>query len=225
MGIQGDGRGVDVVAEWLEEPSKDRFTAPARDDGELYLERNLLIREFGPLFAATAHCRGEHLGQRHRHERRSGKGPVVDVLGEGEVAPPRPAMIAHKSHGVDSDDKGHGAFLVGCRRIEDVGRAEGQFRSVEPVRVLVQQVAEIGGRLMGRRECEDHDGVDAPPATKSPDFPEQSILGMIKKPLGQGTREIGECNSLRSTRPRKGRRDQVRHHPTDAHFLMRGPDA
>ena len=41
-------------------------------------------------------------------------------------------------------------------RVEDVGLAEAQVEDLEPLRVLVQQVAQIGGRSVSRRDRQQH---------------------------------------------------------------------
>jgi hypothetical protein len=128
------------------------------DDGKADLERDLLLCQFGSLLAAATHGRGEHLGQRHRHERGRGEGPVVDVLGQGEVVPPRPATVSHEPNRVDVDQKRHGAAVLCRLRVQDVGGAEGELGRVATVWIFVQQIPKIRRRPVGGREREDHDG-------------------------------------------------------------------
>ena len=100
-------------------------------------------RQFRAVLAAPAEGGAEDLGDRDAQERRRDVRAVVDVLVE---QPPEAAAAADQADRVDVQQQGGGAAVVGRLGVEDVGLAERQVERLRPVRVLVQQVAEVGGR-------------------------------------------------------------------------------
>jgi hypothetical protein len=68
----------------------------------------------------------------------------------------QPAIFAvtttDKADGIDVQRKGKCAAFVRCLGVEHVCAAEGQLQLLTAGRVLVQQIAEIGGGPMGRSD-------------------------------------------------------------------------
>ena len=87
--------------------------------------------------------RGAH--KRGRHVR-----PVVDVL--SRVGHP---AAAHQAYRIDLEEDGSSAASLARLRVEDVSLADGQVHALGPVGVLVQQVAEIRGRPVCRRDGQE----------------------------------------------------------------------
>ena len=82
-------------------------------------------------------------------------GTIVDVLGQEPVAPLR-APPANERHGVDVEQQRGRAPFFGDFGVEDVGLAETQVERLYPVGVLVQQISQVGRRLVGRGGREEH---------------------------------------------------------------------
>jgi len=63
---------------------------------------------------------------------------------------------ANKSDGIDLDQQGSGAEVNGRIWIEHISLPKRELFCLETRRILVQQVAEVGSRLMGRGNREEH---------------------------------------------------------------------
>src|ERR1700693_5192901 len=50
----------------------------------------------------------------------------------------------------------NGTAVCGCLGIEDMGLTEAEIESLKPVRMLVEQVSEVGGRRMCRSDRQQH---------------------------------------------------------------------
>ena len=82
-------------------------------------------------------------------------GPVIHVLLQGEtLAAGAPA--AHEAHGVEVEQQGGGAALGGGFGVEYVGLAPGHLHALQARGVLVEQVAKVGGRLVGDSDGQEH---------------------------------------------------------------------
>jgi hypothetical protein len=65
-------------------------------------------------------------------------------------------MAAHESDRINLKKKSYSADLVGSIWIEDLCLPEGKLFGLHSGRVLVKEKAEIGCRLVGRRNREKH---------------------------------------------------------------------
>src|SRR5262249_42733817 len=68
------------------------------------------------------------------------------------------AAAAHEADGIDLEHKSRLATLGRCFREEDESAAEGKLGLVQPLGMLHQQKAEIGRRLRGRGDRQEHGG-------------------------------------------------------------------
>ena len=154
--IERDLLGDHGVSQRLEQAGGDIDPAAARGHREPDLESMASAGELRTLLAPSGHGRGEHLAEHHRRERRRDVRPVVHVLGEGEVVALRPRPAPDEAHRVDVNDQSRRAPLLAGLGEEHVSHAEPELGGVMAARVLVQEVAEIGGRLVVRRDGEEH---------------------------------------------------------------------
>jgi len=65
-------------------------------------------------------------------------------------------LAAHQADGVDVEDQSRFAALLGGLRIEQPDPAKIELGLVQPVRVLVQQKAKVGGWPVGCGDGEEH---------------------------------------------------------------------
>src|ERR1041384_1773002 len=84
-------------------------------------------------------------------------------------------FAAHESNGVDIEQQRRRAALRRRLGIEDVHAAERQVERLRPGRILVQQEPKVGGRLLCRRQFQEHARPRGLPETNEPRN-EQSIL-------------------------------------------------
>ena len=152
-GIQRDRRGRDVVAEGLEEAMDHRLPARGWKHRDVRMQWDGGRRELGSVLAAAVHRGAVQLRDRHAQERRRHIRPIVHVLGERE---PIGCPAAHQRDGIDFEQQGGRAALFGGLRIEDMRLAEGQRDRPQVAGVLVQQVPEVGCRLMRGLDREKH---------------------------------------------------------------------
>ena len=117
-------------------------------------EGNRRCRQFGPVLAAALKGRTEDLADRHAHEGRRGVRPVVDVLGQQEVL--IGILAPDHAHRVHVEQQTGRTALVSDFGVEDVGLAEAQVKRLEPLRVLVEQIAQIVRRPVCRRDRQQH---------------------------------------------------------------------
>src|SRR5262249_3953559 len=83
-----------------------------------------------------------------------GVGPVVDVLRqqEGLVG----VLAPDEAHGVHVEKQASRTLFGAHFRVKDVGLAEAQVETLEALGMLVQQVTEVLGRSVRRRDREQH---------------------------------------------------------------------
>jgi hypothetical protein len=141
-----------AVAKRLEQPAQDLLATGAGDRREAGAQRQRLLRQLGPLRAAAGERRAEDARDRHAQERGADIGAVVDLL----VEPWEAHAAANQSYGVDVEQQRCRASLLARLRIEDVRLPERQRERLQPLRVLVQQVAEVGGRRACGRDRQQH---------------------------------------------------------------------
>jgi hypothetical protein len=155
--IEGNRCGVDVVTERLEYPTQDEFATATRRDRNANDERQSSVCQLRTLLAPTGHRRPEHLGDRHRQERRRDIWTIVDVLRQREALALRPTSpIAHQPDWVNVDHERGGAAFLARFRVTDPRDPKSQLSLVNSRRVLVQQEAEIGCGLVCRRYRQQH---------------------------------------------------------------------
>jgi hypothetical protein len=78
----------------------------------------------------------------------------------------RALVSPHEPDLVHVEKKRRRAALGGCLRIEDVSLAERQLERLELRRVLVQQVSEVGRRLVSRGDRQQHGPTRILPAVR-----------------------------------------------------------
>jgi hypothetical protein len=66
------------------------------------------------------------------------------------------APVSHKADRVDVQQQRGGAALIRGFRVEDMRPAEAQFRRMHPPGMLSQQVPQVGGRLEGGCDRQQH---------------------------------------------------------------------
>ena len=157
--VERDPGGLHVPAQRLEQPVRQVGAAPAgqRRDGDL--QRQRAGGQLRPGVTAAGHRGAEDLAQRDREHRRGRVGPVVDVLGQGErlrAAGPGPPVPADQPDRVDLQQQRRGAALLAGFRVEHVRLACGHVEALHPVRVLVQQEAQVRRRRLGQRDGQEH---------------------------------------------------------------------
>ncbi len=162
-------------AERGEEPLGDLRATAAPQHRHPDLQRDRRRRQLGPVLGVAAQRGAEHLGQRRGQQAGGGVRPVVDVLAEAEPlrhgAAPAPAAPTTQPRGVHlQQQRRRAARRVGLR-VEDVRGAARQIEAVQPVRMLDQQVAQIGGRLMRGGDGEQHRHMLPRIIIASPRFP------------------------------------------------------
>ena len=146
----GLGRRLDLVAERLEQALGQLLASAERHGRDVRLEKDRRGGQLGLRAAAAAQSGPEHARYRHAQERRRDVRAVVDV-----VAQHRPGS-AHQRQRVDVEQQHRGAARLLGRRIEHVRAAEGQVERLQLPRALVQQVPEVGRRLVGGRDRQQH---------------------------------------------------------------------
>jgi len=143
----------DRVAERLEQRSEERFAASAGHSRESCFQRQLRRREFGFPLAPTAQRGVEPTRKHDREQRRCDVRPVVDVLA---LSTALATTATHHSDRVDIEEDGRRARFLARLRVEDRRLAERELPRVYMLGMLVQQKSEIGCRLMGRSNGQEH---------------------------------------------------------------------
>ena len=196
--------GLDLVAQRLEDGPQEPLAAPHRQHVDPGRERDRRRRQLGPVLAAALEGRAEDLGDRHAQERRGGVGPVVDVLGQQEALVG--VLAPDHAHRVHVEQQAGRAALGADLGVVDVGLAEAQVERLEPVRVLVQQVAQVGCRSVGRRDRQQH-----PWELREHDVPTFRLLQMT--PLGwAGFMSLAAPSIVSSAHRRRRSSAQCRRH-------------
>ena len=125
-------------------PARGRYRGNAGSKGEW------LVYQLGALGAGAVQGRTEGFDQGHAQVGGAHIGPVVDVLLQARFV----LATAYQVDGVDVEEEGYGGFLLVRFGVEYVGLADREVEGLEAVRVLVQQVAEVGGGGVGGGEGE-----------------------------------------------------------------------
>ena len=154
-GVQWDGRRLDDVTEWLEDPPENGLPASAGHHRQRDLEWHLEFSQLRTLLTPSAHCRREVLGERDRHERRGHEWPVIDVLGQREVTPAGTSSISNKADRIDVHHQGHRAALLGNFGVHDMSDSETELHYLMTLRVLVQQEVLRRKQWNWDRRCPD----------------------------------------------------------------------
>jgi len=150
------GRDVDGVAQGLEQPAQQLRAVAAGYGRQRGLEWDRRLGQLGAVFAAAAQGRPEYVGDGDAEERRGDVRAVIDVLLQREPAPLLPASLAHQPDRIDVEEQGDRAALGGRLGVEDMRLPERRLERLQARGVLVQQVAEIGRRLMCGGDGELH---------------------------------------------------------------------
>ncbi len=143
------------VAQRLEETPDQIFTATGRDDRQMGSQRNRRLRKFRSIFAPPAHCRAEYPAHRDAQERVRSIRTVIHVLLQLSAFTGRPTT-AHERYRVDLDQQSRGAEVDRSIGIEHIGLPKRKLFRLEACWILVQQIAEIGCRLMRGGDREEH---------------------------------------------------------------------
>jgi hypothetical protein len=101
--------------------------------------------ELGPFAARAIEGGSEQPGNCDAEKRRGDVRPVVDVV----IATQRVA-VADEPDGIDLQQEVGGAAAFRHLGIKDMSAAEGKVFAVDAAGILMEQIAEIGGRLKGR---------------------------------------------------------------------------
>ena len=128
------------------------LTAASRDDWQMGSQRNCRLRQFGSIFAPPAHCCAKHPPQCHAQERVGGIWTVIHVLFQLTALTGR-STTAYQRHRVDLDQQSCRAEVNGSIGIEHIGLSKRKLFRLETCRVLVEEIAEIGCRLMRGGDC------------------------------------------------------------------------
>jgi hypothetical protein len=131
------------------------FAAAAGDAGEASDEREGEGGEFGALLADAGEGGAEDLGDGDGEEGGGDVGAVVDVLRE-EAVGLGGRSAADQADGVDLEEEGGGAGVVGELGVEDVGAAEAEVEVLDAGGVLVEQPAEVRRRIVRGADREEH---------------------------------------------------------------------
>ena len=146
-------RRFDRVAERLEQRAEKRLAAAAGNSRKTCFERQLSRHEVGLPLTSTTQGGIEPAREHHREQRRRDVRPVVDVL---VLSAALAAAATDHSDRIDVEQHGRRAGLLSRLRVEDRRVAERELPRVHVLRMLVQQESEIGGRLMGRSDGQEH---------------------------------------------------------------------
>ena len=154
--IQRMPRGIDRVAQRLEQTAEQDFAAATRHDAEPRGQRNGALGQLGALIAPARQSRSEYARDGDAHERRRDVGPIVDILLQKKPLARRAAAIANQADRIDVEQQRGGTPVRVDLRIEDVRLAEGQIERLASVRVFVQQIAQVAGRSVGCGNGQQH---------------------------------------------------------------------
>nr|BFE54007.1 hypothetical protein GCM10017745_74340 [Saccharothrix mutabilis subsp. capreolus] len=145
---QRDRLDLDRPAQRREQP----LDQGVRQHGDPDAQRDRRRGQLGARLAAPVHGRAEDGAERDGEQRAGHVRPVVDVLGE------RAAGTSHQRHGVHFQQERDRALLLVGAGVEDVRGPRRGLELLRPVGVLVQEVPQVGGRLVGRGQGQQHAG-------------------------------------------------------------------
>jgi len=152
--VERPANDLDLIPERLEDAAQESLTAANRQDVDSCGKRDCGRRQRRPILAPTLERGAKHLSDGHAHEGRSGVRPIVDILREQEVL--IGVLAADHADRVNVEQQARGAALRADLGVIDVGLAEAHVKGLEALGMLVKQVAQIVGRLMGSGNGEKH---------------------------------------------------------------------
>ena len=146
--------GVNVVPERLEQAAQQPLAAAAGKNGEPGDQRQGPFDHVWLVLTPTREGRSEDSRDRDAHERGCDVGSVVDVRIERSLAV---TPAAHEPDRIDIEQERGGAPFDRRFRIEDLRLAERQLDLLHPRRVLMQKESQVGRRLGGCGNGQEHD--------------------------------------------------------------------
>ncbi len=168
---QGVALRVDGPAEGGEDALRERAAAAAAQGRDVYRQRNAARGQGGTRVTAAGERGAEGLLDRHREHAGGGVRPVVDVLAEGDVLVLAP-VAADEADRVDLEQQRGGAPLRRRLGVKDVRLTSRDGERLGPVRVLVQQVAQVGRWRAGGGDGQQHTALwPVPPGRAQPFIP------------------------------------------------------
>ena len=144
---------VDAPAEGAEDTVGERGAAAAAQGRNPDLQRDAGGGQVRAGVAAAGERGAERFLDRHREQAGSGVGPVVDVLAEFAVAV---LVAADQRDRVDLEQQRGRTPLRRRLRVEDVRLTSRYGERLRPVRVLVQQVPQVGRGRAGGGDGQQH---------------------------------------------------------------------
>jgi len=155
LGIEFVPPGGDGIAQGFEKFAQYGFAAAAGENGYFAVQGHGCIYQFGSFFALAVQGASKGFGQCGAHEGGADIGAVVDVLVQGEAAFSS-SFAPDKGDGIDIEQQGGGAFFRGGDGVEDVYDARAEGGGLAAVRVFVEEVSQIRGGLICRRQGQQH---------------------------------------------------------------------
>lgn len=155
VSVEAMAVGFHTIAQGLEELPQDGGATTGGHGGEAGLQGHCLLNELRTLFAASGQGCAENADNGDAEQGAGGVRPIVYVLlqGEGGLGA---TFTPDETDGVNMPEKCCRTTPLVSLRIEDGGVPEGQVEALHPCCVLVQQVAQIGGRYCRAGDGEKH---------------------------------------------------------------------
>ena len=148
--MRGD---LDRIAQGLEQVRHQLRRAAHGQGCDHRLQRDRAVGQCLAVPAAARHRLAHRTGQRHAQEGRGGVGPIADIVGlEAGLA----RLAADQGHRIHLQDQRELAARVAGLGIDHDRAPEAQGDLVRPLRVLVQEIAEIGGWPRSGRDGKEH---------------------------------------------------------------------
>jgi hypothetical protein len=144
---------LDRIAERFEQRAEKRLSAAAGYSRKSCFEGQLSRNEVGLPLTPTTQGGIEPTRKHNREQRRGHVRPIVDVLILGAALA---AAASDDSDRIDVKENGRRARFLVRLRVENRRVAERELPRVHMLRMLVQQESEIGRRLMGRSNRQEH---------------------------------------------------------------------
>ena len=181
--------GVEAPAEGREDAARERLAAAAAQGRDPQGERDAFRGQLRARVAAAGQRGAEGLLDRHREHAGGGVRPVVDVLGEFAVAVL--AVLARappdQRYRVHLEQPRGRAPLRRRLRVEDVRLTSRNGERLRPVRVLVQQVPQIGRWRAGGGDGQQHTPLcPVPPGRIKTIYPERAWRMPTRRCSGPG---------------------------------------
>lgn len=154
--VQRQPRGVDLIAERLEELPQKFLAAAAGQGGQGRTQGKRAVHQLRSLLALPRQCAAEHLRYGHAEKRRRGVRPVVHILLQRAALTRRPAPIPHQPDRVHLHQQRYRTARRFSLGIKGMGRAERQFKRLRARRILADQMPQVRRRPMRGGEGEEH---------------------------------------------------------------------